>query len=170
MISNSSETIGVILPDTDHGLPSLLVMAPKKTPEKMAIEIRRASNHAVKEFSQIVSSMVEEGDTQEIPAAVEGLAMQMKKLAEEVAALNPRPPRPHWPTLIGSWIALAALIVPALLYCGALQNRVATLEGRASAFDRIASLDAKVDSLTTTMRELESRFNSWIDKAAEERK
>lgn len=170
MISNSSETIGVILPDTDHGLPSLLVMAPKKTPEKMATEMRRASNHAIREFSQVVSIMVEEGDTEEIPAAIQELAKQLKRQADEAAALNPRPPRPHWPTLIGSWIALAALIVPALLYCGALQNRVATLEGRASAFDRIASLDSKVDSLTTTVRELESRFNAFMDKAAEDRK
>jgi hypothetical protein len=159
-----------LLSDTVRGLPSLLGMAPTITRERIIIESRRAVQHAFQEFEQGVTAMMEEGSTEGYAAITASLVRALNKQSESAAALQPRPTKPHWPTLIGSWIALAALIIPALLYCGALQNRVATLEGRASAFDRIASLDSKMESLTVTVRSLEDRFNSWMDKAAENRK
>jgi hypothetical protein len=161
MIKYSSEMGGMILTDTATAEGSLLGMAPKQSPERMMAEQGHRAEHAIQTFSQGVSYLMEQGNTTDIVALTESLVRAMRDQAIASGRVEAKL-KPHWLS-IGTLVALVSLIIPALLYCGSLQNRVANLEDKTRSLDTISSLAAKVEALTGTVDRLDQRVYQLLD-------
>ena len=176
MIRYSSEMIGSILTDTVTPPVALLGMAPKGTPETIGIESRRAARHAIKEFSQGVSGMMEEGKTGDTAAVVESLVQALQDLAEKQAHSQPRR-LPSWllTTIGGLFLMIMGGGTTWLITYGQLQQRVSNAEARLQEISTtiqknsqdnvgISVVNSKVDTMQIEFNRMSDRIDKLLDR------